>query len=54
MGSNEHEWLVWITWLSSKVSIRVSSALSRGVPVMLWLSYDNDMMLHVWLISART
>lgn len=43
-----------LTWLSSSVSIRFSSALSRGIPVLVWVSYDNDITLHVWVISAKT
>lgn len=43
-----------LTWLSSNVSIRFSSALSKGVPVLLWVSYDSDITLQVCVISAST
>ncbi len=52
--SAKHSWLMQeVTWLSSRVSMRFSSALSRGVPVLVCVSYDSDIMDHVCIISPR-
>ena len=43
-----------LTWLSSRVSMRSSLDLSRGMPVLMWLSYSNSIWDQVTSSSLST